>query len=70
MRYIFWEKHLIPWQIKYFGDRAGDPLSFVPGYVVLTIAVLWAAEGFRWVDGKCVSLTKVLAEKAFRSRGS
>jgi hypothetical protein len=66
VRYALWDKYFMPWQAAYFGEHALDVTSFIPSYVILTIAVLWAAEVFRWVDVKCVNLSKIMADKAFR----
>jgi hypothetical protein len=63
VRYILWDQYLVPLQLTYFG--ADTFISCLPTYFVFTVAVFWAAEGFRWIDVKCVNLSKILADWAF-----
>lgn len=56
------QRLLVPWQREVFGD---EPLHQIPGYIVMTILVFWAAEGFRRVDVRCVRFTKGLQDILF-----
>ncbi|SMR53040.1 unnamed protein product [Zymoseptoria tritici ST99CH_1E4] len=65
VRWILWERAMLKWTRMYFGKLEGRFWPFVPAYLVMTFATIWAAEGFRRVDGWCVWLSKWLKEKCF-----
>jgi hypothetical protein len=65
IRWIFWDRAFIPWQIAYFGKQAGSFHAFLPGYFVMFVLLLWAAELFRRVDGWCVKFSKRVKDWVF-----
>jgi peptidoglycan/LPS O-acetylase OafA/YrhL len=66
VRCVLWERVFLRWQREWTGQLAGEKWwCFVPGYVVLTVLVLWAAELFRIVDARCVRFSKWLGVKMF-----
>lgn len=62
VRWIVWNRFFIPWTITYFGYNKWFQL---PGYVVMTILVLWASDLFLRVDIVCVRLTRKLQDFMF-----
>ncbi|SMQ49435.1 unnamed protein product [Zymoseptoria tritici ST99CH_3D7] len=64
VRWIVWEKWFVPWQAEHFGPPS-EMLNWVPGYLVMTVLVLWAAELFRMVDMQCVRVASRLQRKLF-----
>lgn len=62
VRWSVWERFLVEWANLYLGEA---PRWQVPGYLVVTVMVFWAAEAFRRVDVFCVRLTKRLQDFLF-----
>lgn len=48
VRWIIWERSFVQWQFAYFGDEP-QLWHFLSGYLVMTLLVFGAAEGFRHV---------------------
>lgn len=64
VRWMMWERFLVGWQTEHFGESHWCQL---PGYIVMSICVLWAAELFRMVDVRCVRFTRQLQNMLFTS---
>lgn len=65
VRWIVWERFLVKWQEAYWGPQAHGFWHLLPGYLVMTVFVVWAAEMFRRVDMRVVAWGKVLQNMCF-----
>ena len=65
VRWIVWERLFVKWQEAYWGPEAHGFWNLLPGYLVMTVLVLWAAELFRRVDMRVVTWGKVLQDICF-----
>lgn len=69
VRWVVWEPVLVPWLTNFWA--AGRPDVWVgfwkllPGYLIMSCLVLWAAEGFRRVDTVIVRLGRKLQDYCF-----
>lgn len=62
IRWIVWDRFFVPWQIAHFGTNHWFQL---PGYILMTILVIWAAEVFLRVDMVCIRMTRKLQDVMF-----
>ncbi|GIZ49351.1 hypothetical protein CKM354_001238100 [Cercospora kikuchii] len=65
VRWIVWERYFVPWQQQLFGTKDEEIWYVLPGYLVMTFLVIWAGEGFRRVDVKCVDLARRMKDHLF-----
>ncbi|PPJ52191.1 hypothetical protein CBER1_10369 [Cercospora berteroae] len=65
VRWIVWEQYFEPWTVRTFGETRRDIWLILPGYFAMTLLVIWAAEGFRRVDMRCVDLARRMKDHLF-----
>lgn len=67
VRWIVWENLFVKWQLAYWGLKAVGFWNLLPGYLVMSVLVIWAAEWFRRIDVRILMWIRALQEYCFES---
>lgn len=65
IRWIVWEKLFVKWGEAYWGPAAHEFWHVLPGYLVMTVLIVWSAELFRRMDMRVVAWTRELQDMCF-----
>lgn len=66
VRWIVWEPRYLKWTQSYYGKAFDHFWGIFPGWIMMTIVVLWAAELFRRMDVQVVRFCKELEDWMFK----